>query len=392
MGLPSGYTQLAYIQSSGAQYIDTGFYPNQDTRVVMEGVFLEHTANASLFGARTSSSSNLYTMTWVNASSYFITNYGTGGLNVPFTAGNSFVLDKNKNVTTLNGEVYTADEASFTCTVPLFVFATNNNGSVLHYGSFSLKKMQIYDNGTLVRDFVPCLNSSGVAGLYDLVNGQFYTNAGSGSFNYELSATGGSSTCLIDGTKYEIKGGKCLVDGTGYAIKKGRTLVEGTGYDIGFTYKWQKYELKVGITKTLQNSTLILSASQNIYYYSYYSTTSLSSSTVTAEDLGLKGMVRDGKNVLDISAETSVFTLASNPDAFFNEPHQWSVIAESAYPSVAYLMRGIGSYSGYILSYSAKFEPSSVSAGSYIEDVESEDENAYPDNGVQDGYWYVKIS
>ena len=28
--------------------------------------------------------------------------------------------------------------------------------------------------------------------------------------------------------------------------------------------------------------------------------------------------------------------------------------------------------------------------GSYIEDVTSTDENAYPANGVQDGYWYVK--
>ena len=28
--------------------------------------------------------------------------------------------------------------------------------------------------------------------------------------------------------------------------------------------------------------------------------------------------------------------------------------------------------------------------GSYIEDVTSSDYNAYPDNGVQDGYWYVR--
>lgn len=40
--------------------------------------------------------------------------------------------------------------------------------------------------------------------------------------------------CLIDGTAYEVKGGRCLVDGTAYAIQKGRTLVDGTGYDVGF--------------------------------------------------------------------------------------------------------------------------------------------------------------
>ena len=39
---------------------------------------------------------------------------------------------------------------------------------------------------------------------------------------------------LIDGTAYEIKGGKTLVNGTGYEIKSGKTLVGGTAYDVGF--------------------------------------------------------------------------------------------------------------------------------------------------------------
>ena len=37
---------------------------------------------------------------------------------------------------------------------------------------------------------------------------------------------------LVDGTAYEVKGGKCLVNGTAYSIKKGRTLIGGTGYDV----------------------------------------------------------------------------------------------------------------------------------------------------------------
>ena len=39
---------------------------------------------------------------------------------------------------------------------------------------------------------------------------------------------------LVNGTAYEVKGGKCLVNGTAYSIKKGRTLIGGTGYDITF--------------------------------------------------------------------------------------------------------------------------------------------------------------
>ena len=36
----------------------------------------------------------------------------------------------------------------------------------------------------------------------------------------------------INGTGYDLKGGKTLIGGTAYAIKKGRTLIGGTGYDI----------------------------------------------------------------------------------------------------------------------------------------------------------------
>ena len=43
-----------------------------------------------------------------------------------------------------------------------------------------------------------------------------------------------SHKTLVNGTVYEVKGGKCLVNGTRYDIKKGRTLIGGTGYDITF--------------------------------------------------------------------------------------------------------------------------------------------------------------
>lgn len=38
----------------------------------------------------------------------------------------------------------------------------------------------------------------------------------------------------INGTIYDVQGGKCRVNGTGYDVKKGRTLIGGTGYDIAF--------------------------------------------------------------------------------------------------------------------------------------------------------------
>lgn len=40
---------------------------------------------------------------------------------------------------------------------------------------------------------------------------------------------------LVNGTVYEVTGGKCMVNGTVYNILKGRTLIGGTGYDIKFS-------------------------------------------------------------------------------------------------------------------------------------------------------------
>ena len=44
-----------------------------------------------------------------------------------------------------------------------------------------------------------------------------------------------SHKTLVNGTVYEVNGGKCLVNGTSYDIKKGRTLINGTGEDIVFS-------------------------------------------------------------------------------------------------------------------------------------------------------------
>lgn len=58
--------------------------------------------------------------------------------------------------------------------------------------------------------------------------------------NMEVDSSGnvvmsiGTHKTLVNGTVYEVKGGKCMVGGTVYNILKGRTLIGGTGYDITF--------------------------------------------------------------------------------------------------------------------------------------------------------------
>jgi hypothetical protein len=56
-----------------------------------------------------------------------------------------------------------------------------NAGSV-YYGQGRYRGCQIYDDGVLVRDFIPCQDPNGVAGMYDTLNNKFYANAGTGDF------------------------------------------------------------------------------------------------------------------------------------------------------------------------------------------------------------------
>ena len=41
---------------------------------------------------------------------------------------------------------------------------------------------QVWYDGQMVRNLIPCRNPDGVVGLYCLVTGQFYSNSGTGSF------------------------------------------------------------------------------------------------------------------------------------------------------------------------------------------------------------------
>lgn len=185
-GLPDGYTLLEYIQSSGTQYIDTGFKPKYNTRVVMD-VQISGTSAQMLFGARDENSKTAKNQFLLYRTSATAVRSDYFGTNVSATISNTTVrttIDRNANVTTLFGTTITNTAVSSgECSYPLYLFNANNAGAVLSaYAVMKLYSCQIYDNGTLIRDFAPCTNASGEYGLYDKANGVFYGNAGSGSF------------------------------------------------------------------------------------------------------------------------------------------------------------------------------------------------------------------
>lgn len=231
MSLPSGYTRLEYIESTGTQYIDTGFKPNNNTRVVMD-ITPVSVDGTHFFGSRSSNAASDYFL-FLCTGGHYRDDYAADKLVTTIIPSGRVIIDKNKNSITIGGTTYTHTAASFTGAYPIALLASNTGGSTAYFTKAKLYSCRIYSNGTIVRDFIPCKNASGAVGMWDDANSRFYANAGSGAFTAGPAYLG-NHKALVNGTVYEVKGGKCLVNGTAYSIKKGRTLIGGTGYDITF--------------------------------------------------------------------------------------------------------------------------------------------------------------
>lgn len=180
--LPEGYTELEYIQSSGTQYIDTGFKPNQDTRVEIACVFNAQATASWLFGARAGTYVN--TFNFLTTSGDYRSDYGNGVGGTPFSLqSGEFHLDKNGPATYINSVLKDQGaQQEFTSSYNLYLFANNNSGNVQGRCAARIFSAMIYDGENPVRDFIPCKSPSGEIGFYDIVTAEFYGNAGSGVF------------------------------------------------------------------------------------------------------------------------------------------------------------------------------------------------------------------
>ena len=241
MALPSGYRAIPYIYGYSAHYINTGFYPKNTTRVVMDYETNDLYHEGALFGAKSlTSSPNGYFGMLLN-SDYVYAVYQTGITHndiavVPSSSGRH-IYELNQNVASVDGVGITLPSATFTCNSYLCLLAigygTDSKVGDIHAPEGKLYSCQVYDNGTLVRDFIPALRlTDNEPGLYDDVNGVFYTSAYT-TTNFKNPTPESNHKVMVNGNIYGILSGKTLLSGTNYNVVGGKTMVAGTIYDIG---------------------------------------------------------------------------------------------------------------------------------------------------------------
>ena len=195
------YQEVEYIESTGTQWINTGFCPTTKTKAKIdieltkvEGVY------KFIMGSRnTRLDTNGYM--WeviINPNRLLHVQVGDYSTNriiqkeytvIPGTRM-KISFDPSQKQLFVNDEVieyFNGDVGDKKVDYPMYLLTTlygDYEVSLKNYAiSAKLYSTTIYDDDKLVRDFVPCYRKSdGVIGVYDRVENKFYTNSGTGSF------------------------------------------------------------------------------------------------------------------------------------------------------------------------------------------------------------------
>ena len=182
--------EVEYLESTGTQWIDTGYAPATD--VVTVSAKYEFTANyngATVWGANLPTDRNWMANQYSNSWWFGVT---SGQFS---SSQGAFLHDVSWNINngTVSGHVNSTSysgtySGSVVSGYSVYLFGCNSGGSAQRVGYSQLKlySFTLSDNGVLVRDMIPVRftneQNQSEGAMYDRVSGALFRNAGTGSF------------------------------------------------------------------------------------------------------------------------------------------------------------------------------------------------------------------
>ena len=186
------YQAVDYIKNISGGYIDTGFKPNSNTRVVTCMSWYTAATNNFAFGSGDSYNSNNIEL--YSNGSQFEVHYSGNAFIGSYSPGQFFNFDQDKGNIVITNEDGTANSTynfgtkTFNCNYTLHIFALHRSSNLTCSYSQACKYFDVYDNGVCIRKLKACYdkNSSDI-GLYDVLNKKFYPIKGSTNNSYGKS-------------------------------------------------------------------------------------------------------------------------------------------------------------------------------------------------------------
>ena len=185
-----------YLESTGTQWIDTGFVPNQDTKLEASYQFLSMISSANLKNVQVGCGSPINTTRFVFLIKDNLWRLSIGVTNtIEKTADlerHLFTLDAPNKTAWIDNIPYETNYSILKSDSPFALFTRNERYDIYNFmhaaRSFYTK---IYQNGVLVRHFVPVPCGLQIGdfvvpsnGMWDIVEQKFYGNMGTGDFIY----------------------------------------------------------------------------------------------------------------------------------------------------------------------------------------------------------------
>lgn len=262
--LPKEYQEVEFIKGNGTEYIDLGLKMTSDTKIEVK----TNLATNTLVGV--AQGTNVFALAGDAIYEYF-RYYAVSGKQLSVKGDpRTYVIDQNKIY--INGTLYyTENNFNYVdINLNLFLLARNVDGEASSFRAGTIWYFKMYQGGVLVRNMIPCYRiEDNEAGLYDLVENKFYSNAGEGAFSVgedvnKYMTKYGEETIRninLNGVNYHFAKQKEIylpkeyqrvkyIEGTGTQYIK-------TGFKPQFADNGYRIEVKFA-TKTLKNYESIL--------------------------------------------------------------------------------------------------------------------------------------
>lgn len=187
--LPDIYQKVEYLESTGTQFIDTSLIPFANLSVETEMKYIKGDSLYAFSGAYESGKTFQLGLAYVEDNTVRVSMNG----GFPEAVGktdldiNSFCVIKLSNgAQYVNGELIGNQVYGNLTNLNFLLFArttTESDAITINKWNGQIKSFKAWDNDVLIRNLVPCYRKADkVAGMYDMVNGVFYTNGGAGQF------------------------------------------------------------------------------------------------------------------------------------------------------------------------------------------------------------------